>query len=379
MVQVLTPPQKPQSFLDSLLGGVGEALPETVEGYFSNKKQQQILAQQNQALEKAGFGDLIGLPEKAQTAAIAERLKGLEKRKLFEEKKKGFSDIFNQGQQERSSVYDQLGGTQQPTEDMGIDPSQFSPEQILQGTLLDAPLGRTMQSLQDVALREGREKHKEQTDKEKEYFKLNEPKLIQMADNLNKLEMEQSRYDRLEQLFSDPSKFPSSITAAIFSKDGQINDLAYSQLSPEAQEAIKLVIDSTSNIKDTYGSRVTNFDLQTYLKKLPSLLNTQEGKARVLRDLQIMNQLNQMHANGIMEVFEEAGGTDKIPYSTAERIYKKKYGNQEKRLRELFVNPEKKTFSDLPSPFQYLGEKIEDEDTGEMFISDGVEWKPFRG
>lgn len=379
MVQVLTPPPKPPSFLDSLLGGVGEALPETVEGYFSNKKQQQILAQQNQALEKAGFGDLIGLPEKAQTAAIAERLKGLEKRKLFEEKKKGFSDIFNQGQQERSSVYDQLGGTQQPTEDMGIDPSQFSPEQILQGTLLDAPLGRTMQSLQDVALREGREKHKEQTDKEKEYFKLNEPKLIQMADNLNKLEMEQSRYDRLEQLFSDPSKFPSSITAAIFSKDGQINDLAYSQLSPEAQEAIKLVIDSTSNIKDTYGSRVTNFDLQTYLKKLPSLLNTQEGKARVLRDLQIMNQLNQMHANGIMEVFEEAGGTDKIPYSTAERIYKKKYGNQEKRLRELFVNPEKKTFSDLPSPFQYLGEKIEDEDTGEMFISDGVEWKPFRG
>jgi len=92
-----------------------------------------------------------------------------------------------------------------------------------------------------------------------------------------------------------------------------------------------------------------------------------------------MNQLNQMHAQGIMEIFQQEGGTDKIPYSKAEAIYRKTYGPQEKRLRELFVNPEKQTFKEMPSAFQYLGRKIKNPETGEIFISDGNEWKPFRG
>lgn len=377
MVQILPPKQRNPSFLEQLGSGMGAALPSAVQGYvdkINQQKQMQQQAQQmlaeNEQLKKMGI-DLSGIQDpKMRQAAFSEAVKGQEKRKLFEEKKKVFSDLLSGNQRPPSGMKDQ---------DSGIEPSQFTPEQILEGTLLEAPLGRAMQSLQDVGLREKREEHKEQTDKEKEYFKLNEPKLIQMADNLNKLEMEQSRYDRLGQLFSDPSKFPSSFTAALFSKEGQINDKAYALLSPEAQEAIKLIIDSTSNIKDTYGSRVTNFDLQTYLKKLPSLLNTSEGKSRVLRDLQIMNQLNQMHTNGIMEVFDEAGGTDKIPYSKAEAIYKKKYGPQEKRLRELFVNPEKHSFKDMPNAFEYLGRKIKNPETGEIFISDGNEWKPFRG
>jgi len=223
------------------------------------------------------------------------------------------------------------------------------------------------------------QENKNRTAKEKEYFKLNEPQLMKMNETQRNLENEATRYARLGELFSDPSKFPSAHVAALFSKEGQLNDIAFSLLSPEAQEAVKLIIDSTSNIKDTYGARVTNFDLQTYLKKLPSLLNSHEGRQRVLRDLQLMNQVNQIHNTGIGEVFEEAGGTDKIPFSTAERRFNQKYGKQLHEMRERFVHPEKETFSERPNPEKYLGRKIKNPETGEIFISDGKEWKPFKG
>jgi hypothetical protein len=140
-----------------------------------------------------------------------------------------------------------------------------------------------------------------------------------------------------------------------------------------------LIIDSTSNIKDTYGARVTNFDLQTYLRKLPSLLNSPEGKMRVLRDLKIINQLNQLYENGIQDIFDEAGGTDKIPFSVAEKKYQKKYGTQEKELIDQFVSPEKGMFKQLPDANKNLGKKIKNTETGEILISDGAEWKPYKG
>jgi hypothetical protein len=221
------------------------------------------------------------------------------------------------------------------------------------------------------------DERKVRTDKEKQYFKFNEPKLQELSDVQRKLEMEEMRYDRLGELFSHDDKFPSTALVALFSKDGQINDLAYSQLPAEAQEAIKLIIDSTSNIKDTYGARVTNFDLQTYLKKLPSLLNSPEGKRRVLRDLKIINQLNQMHSKGIQEIFEQNGGSDKLPFSKVESIYKKRYGEQERALKDQFVNPDKGIFEEKPDAHKFLGKRLKDPNTGEIFISDGKEWKPF--
>lgn len=219
------------------------------------------------------------------------------------------------------------------------------------------------------------EKDKTRSAKEMKYFEMNEPKIEKIAETERKLNIEGARYGRLEELFSDPSKFPSSLTAALFSKEGQISDLAYSQLSPEAQEAVKLIIDSTSGIKDTYGARVTNFDLQTYLRKLPSLLNTPEGRTRVLRDLKDLNEINQIYNRGIQEVFDEAGGTDKISFSEAEKRFKKKYGGElDRRLKE-FATPSNKYFTERPDPKKYLGKKIKDSETGEIFISDGNEWK----
>lgn len=389
MVQIIEENKKP-TFGEKFNQGLGAGLRmgnELYQQYQQKQAQEQQYEQENEAAARMGI-DLRGIRdpkvrEKAfelmgqrQNQQSLELLKQQGKQNILGKKQDFLSQLFGGNAQQTQP--DQM----QPEETMPqqrFDPAQIPDEAIAQAAAIDPAMARELRAAKDTALRERREETKEKTGKEKQYFKLNEPKLIQLAETQNKLQQEEARYERLENLFSNPEKFPSSFTAALFSKEGQINDIAYSQLSPEAQEAIKLIIDSTSNIKDTYGARVTNFDLQTYLKKLPSLLNSPEGKMRVLRDLQIMNKLNQLHAEGIQEVFEEVGGSDKIPFSKAESIYKKKYGALERSLKDQFINPEKGTFNEMPEPQKYLGRKIKNPETGEVFISDGNEWKLFKG
>lgn len=228
----------------------------------------------------------------------------------------------------------------------------------------------------------GRQEHlqerKENSARERALFKSNEPKLIETSERLKGLEAQQARFGRMGELEKNPKVFPSSISAALFSKDGQINALGSALLSPEAQEYQKLTVDSLTNAKDTFGARLTNFDVATYLKGLPGLLNTAEGRARVRRDLELMNEINQLHDRGILEIFEEKGGSDKISYSSAERLFEKKYRDELNNLKKEFINPSQKNFSALPDASQYKGKRAKDNKTGEIFMSDGSQWNPVR-
>jgi hypothetical protein len=375
------PQNQRQTFAQKLNTGVGRGL--------DMASQMQAASQQKEAIRKAFGDEVANLPPELQKIYISESLKGqrplnpLQQAKLdaLEGQQKLFKQLYNKQGQENIPGMDQFQENEQ-IQSQDQNPLSSAPKNLLHQVANFAgqpgPEG-IIGNMAKSELERQEKENKQRTDKEKQYFKFNEPKLAQLADTERKLELESARYDRLGELFSDSSKFPSSLTAALFSKDGQINDLVYSQLTPEAQEAIKLIIDSTSNIKDTYGARVTNFDLQTYLKKLPSLLNSPEGKMRVLRDLQIMNQLNQLHAQGIQEIFDEKGGSDKIPFSTAEKLYKDRYGAMERQMLDKFIHAEKGKFNEMPDPDKYLGRKIRNPETGEVFISDGQEWKPFKG
>ena len=203
-----------------------------------------------------------------------------------------------------------------------------------------------------------------------------EPVLQELENKLESHEQEGLRFERLSNLFAPEleNKFPPSFAVGLLTKDGELRPLAQSQLSPEAQEATKLIVDNIKGAKDTYGSRVTNFDAQQYLKTLPSFLNSPEGRRRVLRDLRILNKLNVMHDQGVLDIVEREGGAGKISISQAERRYKKENAGAIKELKEEFVNPEKKVFSKVPDASLYPGRSYEDTETGEKFISNGKEW-----
>lgn len=391
MVQFLPQAPTKRSHMAEFLHAVRESIPQAKQEYQMMKKEAEAkeIAKQRAAALRAEFGEnaeylpesVLNVREKAkhptpekQLTPLQQSQKALADARLeaLNEERETFKNVFGGGKspitESKQEIQPEVGAVTQPEEDLETQ-AAFAGQPGKRGIL-------------GTAAKMKKEKKEKQSEanarKQGEYFKVNEPEIMKMANTSRNLQLEEARYDRLGQLFSEPENFPSSFNAALFSKDGHLNDIVYSQMTPEAQESVKLIIDSTSGIKDTYGSRVTNFDLQTYLKKLPSLLNSPEGKMRVLRDLQIMNKLNQMHANGIMEVFDEAGGTDKIPFSKAEKLYREKYGDQEKQLLKQFVNPEKATFNEMPNAQEYLGKKIKDEETGEIYISDGNEWKLYQ-
>ncbi len=361
----------------------GQSAAQNVPAFFVSRENTK---NENEAAKKLGI-DLQGVTDpETRKHLFIEALKQQGNREELGIKQKSQADQFQRmmgmlglGQGSQNPLMNQTPSTNpnpQGSDEYQLDnneqssASRLSDDQILALSFMDPQIAKLAQ-----AQKEANERPK--SEKQREYFKLNEPKLAEIADTERRLALENSRLGRLSNLFSDPSKFPSPFTAALFTREGQINDIAYSQLTPEAQEALKLITDFTSGIKDSFGARVTNFDLQTYLKKLPGLLNSPEGKTRVVRDLKEINDINQLYNSGIQKIFEDAGGSDKLPFSKAETIFKKKYGKQLDKMLENFVSKGERNVKSLPEPTKFLGKKFRNDRTGELFISDGTSWKPY--
>lgn len=243
-------------------------------------------------------------------------------------------------------------------------------EDIVQASLINPQVGNALGKIREAAINA-------QTSERKENRKFNEPKVAELNKKLLNLEIEDARFERLEDLSKNYSdKFPSRLTAAWFTKDGQINKVGQALLADEVQEFVKLVQDNLTGLKDTFGARVTNFDIDAYLRRLPSLLNSPGGRERVLRDLRLINQINRTHAKGIIDIFKENGGTDKIPYSEAENIYRDRYKDQIQAWRKEFVRGTTTTFNALPSAADNVNRTIQNKKTGEYLRSDGTNWVP---
>ena len=255
------------------------------------------------------------------------------------------------------------------------DITQLSDQEL--GLLASSPHeAHRRQAEAEIKLRESR--RKENSSKERQILKLNEPKLVELNERKRNLEQTGLTFDRMKEILdTEGDAFPSSLSAALFDLEGEggLSKLGRSQLSPAAQEYTKLVVNQLADAKNTFGSRLTNLDVQTYLKGLPGLLNTPEGRERLLNQLRTINQINQLHAQGIANEFEKAGGVDKIPYSQAESRANKAQFKEMKKLREQFVRPSAQNFSSLPEASSYKGVMIEDEETGQRFRSNGTEWE----
>lgn len=89
--------------------------------------------------------------------------------------------------------------------------------------------------------------------------------------------------------------------------------------SPEAQLFEKTVNEFTKRAKTYYGSRVTNFDLENFMKTLPRLSNTKEGRALILRQMSLVEQAAEMEKKAVIDVFDKRG-TRNVDWSDAERI-----------------------------------------------------------
>jgi hypothetical protein len=106
--------------------------------------------------------------------------------------------------------------------------------------------------------------------------------------------------------------------------------------SEDAQRYVKTINDFTRNAKESYGARVTNFDLQQFMKRLPTLANSEEGRRQIIEQLQILNNINLTHSKALHDTFEQHGGIRNIDYDQAQAMADKKSQKQIENLKSKF-------------------------------------------
>jgi hypothetical protein len=118
------------------------------------------------------------------------------------------------------------------------------------------------------------------------------------------------RLNRMEQLI-DRADLNSPSTVSFVRTLGKIPwfgvDLS-SLLTADTQEFEKISKDFLKDAKAIFGSRITDVDLQNFLKTVPDLIQSDEGKLAVIRDLKLMNDGALVRSQAMNQIIRENGG-----------------------------------------------------------------------
>ncbi len=145
--------------------------------------------------------------------------------------------------------------------------------------------------------------------------------------------------------------------------------------TPQERQFGKIIVRQLRNAKDTYGARVTNFDAAKYLEGFPSLGDNPEAREAILKDLQLVNQLNLLHSNAMDEVYRTYKPGE-ISEQQAEQIGDDISREGMEKIWNQFSKGSSNKFDSLPNPSEYQGKKIKDSETGQILQSNGKTWEP---
>lgn len=204
-----------------------------------------------------------------------------------------------------------------------------------------------------------------------ERYKTNLPIYQEAGTKLRAMTRDKERIGILENL-DKSGKLPKNLGRLNVDDEGNLRFPFAS--SPEAQRYVKTLNEFSAGAKDTFGSRVTNFDLQQYLLRYPNLLNSSDGRKQIYQQMKIVNDINSIHYKNLKNVYDKAGGIRSIDSDAAESMAEKLSEPKVNELTKKFN--EVGTFPTLPSASEFKGRKIRDKDTGEILQSDGQNWNP---
>lgn len=178
---------------------------------------------------------------------------------------------------------------------------------------------------------------KERVARQDDRFKIQTPLVSKNNDNLKNLESEELSISLLEELDAT-GKVGEGLNNL------NINPLEGSLIIPklatkEEQLFVKTVNDFTVKAKDSFGARVTNFELDRFMQRLPTLANSKEGRLLIMKQMKIINKINQLEKKAVQEVFDQYGVRN-IDYADAENIARKKIGAEKEALRKQFLDLE---------------------------------------
>lgn len=213
----------------------------------------------------------------------------------------------------------------------------------------------------------------EKVKRESERYKTNLPVYQEAGTRLRGLTRDKERLSILESL-DKTGKLPKNLGRVNVDEDGNLK-FAFAS-APEAQRYVKTLNEFSANAKDTFGSRVTNFDLQQYLLRFPNLLNSAEGRNQIYKQMKIVNEINSVYYKNLKDVYDRSGGIRNIDPDIAEKLADKLSESKVEGLVKKFDDIG--TFPTLPDASAHKGKKIRDTKTNEVLQSDGTNWLPVK-
>ena len=359
-----------QTGLGLALGGLGSGIGQGISQSIGQRLQSQYETKQNmqsgmalaKAIGKPELGQLLGGLNKDQQKLVIQEIGS-------QQLSKNISDIYGFGKQST----DNIPSPGQPSAAANISQADFQ-------RMYDAAAPKDKEKIlraynEQRKFEAGEQKLGQQ--KELQYIKMNEPKINELQEKVDALENTGTELSRLDDIFKS-GKLPSSFTAAMFDLEGEsgLSDLGRSQLSEEAQEAVKIIASQIRGISKIFPGRILKTEIDNFMKTLPTLINTPKGKENILRSMRIFNEMATLQGNAILKEFEQSGGPGKILFSEA---VSKAHGATKDRinqLREIYLNPDKTDFEFLPPASLYKGYEIYDPETGQTLFSNGFDWGP---
>jgi len=341
MVQIIDE-NRPRSFAQSIVGGLTEGGINAIQGHLQQQRAQQQMQQENAALRQLTGQDFSGIQDpKTRQEAF---------KQAFQTKQE--QDYLNQVMGDRRSTGMQQSGVDElpmDSEDrMGA--SQRSGGGL--GTLSDdklqqllgtkrfkepakAEIDRRKQERQKKEVfqiykdagfsdEESAERaetsspatartiFREKTEKplfEAEGEKLEAKRVSELATTIEKdfatARNEDVRLDRMEEL-SKKDEVSTPLMIASLDKIG----LPIGILSnPDTEEYRKLETDFIRDARDIFpGGRITNYEIQSYLKTIPTLLNSKEGRAAIIRNRKLLNEAKKVRYKEYKSILKETGG-----------------------------------------------------------------------
>lgn len=292
---------------------IGQALGTGLSSGLSNLAQfklQQLLQQQQAGKIGSGLESLGFSPQESQSLAYLPDivLKEITKQRLAAPQQAAYAEALQQ-----------LLGGQAPQEQMGLESlAQLGQKQSIGSSFNIPQVGLSEKQATDLAklgLKKQELERKLSAREQEQINKETKPFYDTVAKEAKAAKDNDIRLDRMQELLNRGNLTSPYLVSAIktvsegiVGPHGPKIDLDF-LMSADSQEFSKLSNDFLKNIKDIVGTgNLTNKEVEIYLKSIPSLLQSDSGKQRVINNLKTLNEGAKLRKKITDDVIKENGG-----------------------------------------------------------------------